>query len=696
MPRYKKITILAEKPKAAEKIAMALSELGLLDKLSYRGLKYYKIKKDSDIIYVTYALGHLYTLEEVKPKFFKRYPIFTLNWTLEKRHNKKSSIKKIVALLDKLSKESDEIVNACDYDIEGSTLGFNAIRFAKKKDGAKVSRMKFSSLTKKELISSFFNRDIKLDGYYATAGISRHLIDFIWGVNLTRLLTDLAFSASGVHSLISIGRVQGPTLYYIVKREREIGTFVPLPFWNLKGRFKTKNGELIEAIYVDNPVLKKVEVEKIEKEIEKQAFGIVDNIKKGSKRYAPPPPFNLTNLQSEAYTNFGFKPSRTLAIAEQLYLEALITYPRTSSQKYPADIDHREILNNLSKINGYEKFIKKIYSINPELKPVQGKKEDPAHPAIFPTGETPKRELSSAEKKLYDLILRRYLSSFYKPIKMETMRVSIKAGDYIFILNGRRISDRGWLDVYEPYTNIGESTLPLLNEGDKLKIIELIVEDKYTSPPRRYTQRSLLLQMEKDGIGTKATRSQVIDTLYQRNYIKGESIEPTELGMTLIEILEKKIPNIISLDMTREMEKNLEEILVKPTLYKKVLKDSVEKVLDIILTVMSEGELGKELDSMSKTTRYRKRVLGKCPVCQEGDLIVIVSKRTGKRFVGCSNYPKCTASMPLPQKGKIRPGGVCNECNWPKIKVTIKYKTFVSCVNLNCPTREKVKQKNVK
>ena len=693
MPRYKRITILAEKPKAAEKIAQALAEIGQLSEMSYRGLKYYKIRKGSTIIYVTYALGHLYTLEEVKPRFFKRYPIFTLEWTLNKRQGRrKGSVKKIISLLDKLGSESDEIVNACDYDIEGSTLGYNAIRFAKKRNGAKISRMKFSSLTKKEILSSFFKRDIKLDGYYAIAGISRHLIDFIWGVNLTRLLTDLAVSASGVHSLISIGRVQGPTLYYIVKREREINTFVPLPFWNLHTRFKTEAGEIVEATYVENPVLKKNDAVEIKKQVESIGIGYISEVKKGKRRYAPPPPFNLTDLQSEAYTNFGFKPSRTLAIAEQLYLEALITYPRTGSQKYPPDIDHGEILSGLLRISSYKDIVKRTFNVNPSLKPVEGKKTDPAHPAIFPTGEVPKRELSIDEKKLYDLILRRYIASFYPPIVMDTMKISIDVGGHIFVVNGRRIVERGWLEVYYPYTNIGESTLPALYEGQKLIVSDVLIEDKFTPPPRRYTQRSLLLQMEKDGIGTKATRSQIIDTLYQRNYIKGESIEPTELGMTLIEILEKKIPKIISLGMTREMERNLEEILIRPDISKKVLRDSVETVSSIILSVMGEETLGKRLDSMSKTARYKKRVLGKCPICKDGDLIIIVSKRTGKRFVGCSNYPKCTASMPLPQKGRIRVGGKCNKCEWPRVKVTIGRKTFVTCVNLDCPSKEKVTQ----
>lgn len=691
MVKYKRIMIIAEKPKAAEKIAYALAEVGGIKELTYRGIKYYKIRYNSTILYITYALGHLYTLEEVEPRYFKRYPIFTLEWKMNRRHGsgRRSSIKKIVSLIDKLASEADEIVNACDYDIEGSTLGYNVIRFAKKKNDAEISRMKFSSLTKKEILDSFYKRDIKLDGYYAIAGISRHLIDFIWGVNLTRLLTDMAVSVSGVHSLISIGRVQGPTLYYIVKREREINTFVPLPYWEISVRLKNLREEVIEAVYKDNPIQTRSEALNIKNVVKTRNIGIVKDIEKKKRRYKAPPPFNLTDLQSEAYTNFGFKPSRTLSIAEQLYLEALITYPRTSSQKYPEGIDHKEILNGLMKISIYKDITCKTLSINQDLKPKVGKKDDPAHPAIFPTGEIPKRELTIDEKKLYDLIIRRYLATFYPPIVIDTMKVYIDIDNYLFTSTGRRIINQGWLEVYHPYTSIGESTLPQLNVNDILDIIDVHVEEKFTKPPKRYNQRSLLLQMEKDGIGTKATRSQIIDTLYQRSYIRGESIEPTELGMTLVEILEKKIPKIISLEMTREMEKDLENILISPDLSKNVLKNAVETVSSIVFSVIEEEELGIELDTMSKTTRYKKRLLGKCPKCDDGNLIIIVSNKSKKRFVGCSNYPKCHASMPLPQRGKISSVGECKDCGWPKIKVILNRKVFVSCVNLNCPSRKR-------
>ncbi len=692
MPRFRKILIIAEKPKAAEKIAFALGKKKGIRELSYRGIKYYKIRDGSSLIYVVYALGHLYTLDELGPKSFKRYPVYTLIWQINNQNPKKrKSIRNIIRLINKLSSDADEIINACDYDIEGSTIGYNVIRFSKKKQFYNITRMKFSSLTDKEITKAFMDRRANIDFNYSLAGIVRHLIDFIWGVNLTRLLTDLAESASGFHSLISIGRVQGPTLRYIVNREREINLFIPEPYWILMVNTILNSGDRIIFEYIENPIYKKSDAYSLKKEIEKYEYGEVINIKEGTRRYKPPTPFNLTDLQSEAYTNFGFKPSKTLSVAEQLYLEALITYPRTSSQKYPPDINHSEILNSLSNLREYSGLVEKLININKDLKPIEGKKTDPAHPAIFPTGEIPARELNPDMKKLYDLIVRRYLATFYPPVVVRTMKITLKIGSHSFVANGRAVKNKGWLEVYGVYSNIGENILPHLQVGDKIRIDGVVINEKYSSPPRRYTQKSLLLKMEKDGIGTKATRSQIIDTLYQRNYIKGESIEPTELGMGLIEILESQIPRIISLSMTREMEQDLEAILTNDSFSKSVLIEAVESVSDIILDVIEKRDLGKQLDSMSKTVRYNKRVLGKCPVCDKGVIYILRSRKTNKRFAGCSNFPDCKASMPLPQNGKIYKAGTCKHCGWPKIRVTVNGRTFVSCINLSCPSRLKAR-----
>jgi len=602
---------------------------------------------------------------------------------------KRRTVNNMSKLFKKLSSNITEVINACDYDIEGSTLGYNIINYLCNSDGnKKITRMKFSSLTQNELIESFQNRKENLDGNYYAAGITRHIIDFIWGVNLTRALSVLARKHSGFHSTISIGRVQGPTLKFIVDKEREIQTYVPAPYWEVEVYFLSDTGDKFKAAYAKNPIDTQQEVNIIDSMVHKGSTGVVKDIKFRKRKYLPPAPFNLTDLQSEAYINFGFKPSRTLSIAEQLYLDALITYPRTSSQKYPKDIDHTAILSKLMNIPDYNKIINSILK-KKVLSPREGKKTDPAHPAIFPTGETPSRQLRDDEQKLYDLIVRRYIASFYHPVELKSVSANIDVNGFIFILRGRTIEDRGWLVVYGKYSQISENQIPNLNIGDEVIVDDILIMEKYTKPPRRYTQRSLLLQMEKENIGTKATRSLIIDTLYDRHYVTGESVVPTELGMRLIEIMEREAPKIISVDMTRDMELQLDKILYDPTISEAVLIRVVDEVTDIIRLLFGKSKtIGIDLDNMSHATRLAKKMMGSCPKCIDGSLIIIRSKRSGKRFLGCTNYPKCKASMPLPQRGSIRKIGTCDVCGWPKIKVIINRRAFTSCVNIKCSTRK--------
>jgi DNA topoisomerase-1 len=421
------------------------------------------------MIYILPSLGHLYTLNEPPPSSFDKFPTFSIIWTLDLNSpRKRRTVLNMSKLFRKLSAEANELVNACDYDIEGSTLGYNIINYLCNTNGDKtITRMKFSSLTRNELIESFRNRKAKLDGNYYTAGITRHIIDFIWGVNLTRALSILAKKRSGFHSTISIGRVQGPTLKFIVDRERDIRAFVPAPYWEAEAYFVTEDNNKFKAAFVENPIETQAAVDRLDKEVNKDDIGIVENIKFRKRKYMPPTPFNLTDLQSEAYINFGFKPSRTLAIAEQLYLDALITYPRTSSQQYPKDIDHKAILGNLMKLPDYKGAIKPLLS-KTKLSPREGKKTDPAHPAIYPTGELPSQSIREDAKKLYDLIVRRYISTFLPPVELKSVSANIRVNDYLFIVRGRTIEKEGWLAVYGSYSQISEDQIPELSEGDKV------------------------------------------------------------------------------------------------------------------------------------------------------------------------------------------------------------------------------------
>jgi DNA topoisomerase-1 len=214
-------------------------------------------------------------------------------------------------------------------------------------------------------------------------------------------------------------------------------------------------------------------------------------------------------------------------LAESLYLKALISYPRTSSQKLPPSIGYRKILSNLQRLEQYRSDVSEL--LTKPLKPFEGKEDDPAHPAIYPTGELP-QGLDERQSKLYDLVVRRFFAVFGDYAVRERVTADIEIGPYLFRVSGRRTIEEGWIRYYRAYAGVKDNPLPDLEEGDRLRVLSVEVDERFEQPPPRYNQSSLLAKMEKEGIGTKATRAEIIDTLYRRGYIVGSSIKATDLA----------------------------------------------------------------------------------------------------------------------------------------------------------------------
>ena len=308
------------------------------------------------------------------------------------------------------------------------------------------------------------------------AGTSRHMIDFIYGINLSRALTNSVNkkdshgeNKKSYHQL-SIGRVQGPTLAFVVEREEEIKNHIFEPYWNVIADFK-KNIQIIKTHYYPQRIDSKSTAENIINSCKNQLGKVTDiNIQKTSIK--PPIPFNLGELQKEAYRLFRFTPSYTLSIAEKLYLAALISYPRTSSQKLPPSINYEKIIkavsnmdNNLHQNSSHDN--KKTKSIlpyseislkllaNKVLKPNAGKETDPAHPAIYPTGQKPKGNLEDSELKLLDLIIRRFFASFGEEAFSSQISVTITVKDkFTFRSEEKKIVFEGWIEFYRPYFDL--------------------------------------------------------------------------------------------------------------------------------------------------------------------------------------------------------------------------------------------------
>ncbi|MEM2911305.1 MAG: DNA topoisomerase I [Candidatus Bathyarchaeia archaeon] len=684
--------IITEKPDAAQRIASALDLKGKAKKMEDNGVPFYVAERDTRIVVVP-AIGHLYTVAEERGGR-NYYPVFSFRWV--PRHLAERGAKQIRVWLEtisKLAKDADTYIDACDYDIEGSIIGYCILKYACGNKEGEAKRMKYSTLTKEELEKSYAELLPKLDFSLIEAGRTRHELDWLYGVNLSRALTIAAKDWSGRYSTISTGRVQGPTLSFLVEREKSIRSFVPTPYWEIKAEVEI-NGEIFEAEYEKEIIETKKEADAVVDNC-KGKDGKVENIDVKQFHQMPPTPFDVGSLQSEAYNLFGYTPRRTLDIAQRLYLDALISYPRTSSQKLPPAINYEGILKSLGKVSEYRRLVEELLS-KKELKPNEGKKEDPAHPAIYPTGNLPERILEDSEKRIWDLVIRRFMAVFGEPAIRQSVKVQINIDGHCFYLRGRQTLKEGWLRFYEPYARSEEVLLPPIHEGQKLNVRRIILEDKFTKPPPRYNPGSLLKEMEEAGIGTKATRADIIQTLYDRKYVRDERMVVTDLGFEVLEVLQKHCPPIISVSLTRNLEERMDNIQANVEKRENVLLDAIEILKPVVEELKNKEKIiGEQLSHAIKRARFEERIVGTCPVCGAGNLMILYSRKSGKRFIGCTNYFKnqCKASFPLPQKGGVRPVGKnCRGCGWPTLQVRIKgRRPWILCFNPDCPLKEERK-----
>jgi DNA topoisomerase-1 len=682
--------IVTEKPDAASRIAIALDNLGKPKRFMEKGVPYYEVQREKRIVVVP-AIGHLYTVTS-DVKGHGRYPVFGFRWVPRHEAEKEAKRTKVwLQVISKLAKEADVFIDACDYDIEGSIIGYCILKYACYSRENQAKRMRYSTLTKEELEKSYDAVLPHLDFELIEAGLARHEIDWLYGINLSRALTYSVKKTSGKYALLSTGRVQGPTLKFLATRERNIGCFVPVPYWSIKAKIKINN-LIFEAEYKEKIIEVKREAESIVDAC-KQKLGIIAGVEQKKFNQPPPVPFDLGALQAEAYRFFGYAPIRTLSIAQRLYLNALISYPRTSSQKLPPKIGYESILKNLAKMREYTKLAGELLS-KPELKPNEGPKQDPAHPAIYPTGKLPDKQLLGPEKNIWNLIVRRFLAVFGEPAIRQIVKATIIIDGEQFFIGGRQTLEEGWLHFYEPFIRLQEAPLPVLHEGQMVKVEKIILEDKFSKPPARFNPSSLLKKMEQGNIGTKATRAGIIQTLYDREYIHEERITVSDLGFEVIDVLRKHCPSVVAIDFTRQLEEKMSQIQQGNEKREKIIQEAIE-VLKIVTTNLKdkEQEIGEQLSRAVNRTKKSDKKIGPCPTCKNGTLLIVQSKKTKKRFVGCTNYFKgiCKTAFPLPQRGVAHPSDKpCKECGWNTVQILNKGKSPLNlCLNPQCSLKPK-------
>jgi len=679
--------ILTEKPTAAKRIAAALDATKSPKEIKKGKVAYYECKRGNDELVVVYALGHLFELQQVERGW--SYPRLESKWVPKYEVDKKAiNVKPIINLIQKLSKDIDGFIIATDYDIEGSLIGYLVLKFACKADPLKAHRMLFSSLTDADLEQAFATRG-ELDFPVIEAGHVRHEVDWLYGINMTRALTLSIKKAAGWFKVVSTGRVQGPTLSFIAQREKEINLFVPTPFWTIHVVGEHKGHEM-ELEYFKKQISSKREASRIVDDLIGQDT-TVDSINQRTATQQPHPPFNLSSLQAEAYRHFGFKPSRTLAIAQSLYLDALISYPRTNSEMLPPTLDIKGIIVGLGDIRDYAMMAKTILKGN--LVPIQGKKTDPAHPSIHPTGEKPTKQLSPSDKKVYDLIVRRFLSLFGEPLVKNHLRADIICGSHKLYTRGLQIVKRGWLEYYSPYFKADEKELPNIEQGEIVRLVSVNSENKYTQGPARFNPASLLKLLEKENLGTKATRSSIVDSVKSRGYTQGDKFELSNLGYAVFETLDQFIPDMLSPEMTRQLEIDMDSIQEGIKKRENVINGAKTSLLEHLEEFKNkENQIGETLVKGLQGYWKDTEELGPCPKCNDGILRIVRSPKSGKRFVGCSNYKegKCDQTFPLPQKGSISPmDSICPHCDYRMIKVVSGKRTWTTCINWSkCPGRQ--------
>ncbi len=585
-------------------------------------------------------------------------------------HSKLVKIRKqeaIIRKLEELGKKADELIIATDYDREGENIGVEAIEIVKSVNNkVKIKRAIFSAITEEDIKKSFSNLR-NIDFNLASSAQARREIDLLWGASLTRFLS----TSSGYlgRSFLSAGRVQTPTLALIVEREKERMNFKPKTYYEVKAELE--NGVI---------AAKKIEDKKKAEEFKNfSGYAIVKKITHRERITKPPTPFNTTEYLREA-ANIGFPAPQAMRIAETLYMNGFISYPRTDNTVYPKTLNIRGILKKLLNTR-FSNLVKKILE-KKDIVPTKGKKVSKAHPPIHPTEAA--KNLEKREMKIYELIVRRFLATLSDPSKEKLTHVKFEIGGEEFTANGLVILEKGWREFY-PYSKVNVNVLPEMREGEKVRVKKITIEEKQTQPPKRYGHGGIIKKMEELNLGTKATRPEILNKLISRGYVTPNLI-PSPLAMNIIEVIGKYAPLISSHEMTSELEKEMDLIAEGKKTKEEVVRDSIEKLEKIL------KEVEKKKEEIGRGIREAKNVdLGPCPKCKEGVMRIIRSKKTGKRFIACSNYPKCKNTWPLPQKGKIT---ILNErCKdgIRKIMIQIGKRRIVICPNPELNSKESKK-----
>jgi DNA topoisomerase I len=552
---------------------------------------------------------------------------------------------KVVHELQTLAKKATEVLLATDPDREGEAIAWHIETLLKEsKTKAPIERVTFHEITK-EAVEEALKHPRKIDTNLRKAQEARRVLDRLVGYDLSGIIW------KKVRYGLSAGRVQSPALRIIMEREREIRAFVPERFWKISGLFETLKEEKIILNCSEEPRDEKL-VEKI-MNTGKTGDWIISNIKESEQKRSPRAPFTTSTLQQTASSRLGYSPSRTMQIAQKLYEAGHITYMRTDSTNL-SKVAQDQIINFVKKEYGEKYAEARIYK-------TKSKNAQEAHEAIRPTHIEKLQAGTDEQMNLYRLIWERAVSSQMTDAKLLKTKIEaiIKGHEDLpnFGANGSRLLFPGWLAV-DTGARGDDVELPKCNVGEKLKLLNLINEEKFTEPMGRYSEAGLVKELESRGIGRPSTYASIMRTIEDRGYVRKENktLFPTDTGEVVSDFLENNFANYISDTFTAEMEDELDEISRGEREYEKTLKD-------FYIPFLKEVKIKDKLEKATNLGDAPENM--KCPKC--GSSMIIKLSRGGK-FYSCSKYPDCDGALMLDGtelKGPEETGELCPTCGLP-------------------------------
>jgi DNA topoisomerase-1 len=701
--------IITEKNNSAKKIADILSDGEAKADATYKVPFYTWRDREGD--HMTVGLkGHV--MGVAFPDAYSNWQETDLHELIDAELVPEPTDKNVVKAVRKLAKEADSVVIATDYDREGELIGLEALQQVldakpeiADRDLAErppIKRARYSALTKDEIERAFENLD-ELSYDLAYAGSARQDIDLIWGATLTRAVS-LATRRFG-SNFLSVGRVQSPTLALIVERELERRAHVPKPYWELYAKFAHPDGAF-DAHHATDKFWERAEAEKALAGT--KSPGTVKEVSSRKNTRKPPTPYNTTAFTTDASSRLGITPAAAMRIAEDLYMDGFISYPRTDNTVYPRSLNTRELVTSLVRI---PEFSAAKGLLEGTLQATRGRKETTDHPPIHPTQAVYPNALEGPKRRVYELVVRRFLATFSPPMITESTRADIEAGSETYFVRGSVVVDPGYAAIYT-YARSADEEIPKLEQGQTLAIEgEPWLVDKETQPPSRISQGKLIELMEERGLGTKATRADIIQKLYDRGYVFANPPEPSETGIAMYKAFHQYVPRMATPEMTAELEHDMDEIAAGDTSKDEVLRMSREMLHTTTTELEDKREdFAKQIWAGMDEDKF----LGPCKVCEEAgrkredggpNRLRTIELKGGKRMYGCEGWKRddpespdsCPVSGPLPGRGYElwRLEERCSVCG-ERPRLTVKGfrgRPWKLCLNDDCPTMVEMREK---